>query len=49
MKQRIMLLSTVHPATDPRIFYKIAPSLSMYYEVFCALPGAGDECWLQRI
>jgi glycosyltransferase involved in cell wall biosynthesis len=43
MKQRIMLLSTVHPATDPRIFYKIAPSLSMYYDVFCALPGAGTN------
>jgi glycosyltransferase involved in cell wall biosynthesis len=43
MKQRIMLLSTVHPATDPRIFYKISPSLSMYYEVFCALPGAGTN------
>lgn len=35
-----MLLSTVHPPTDPRIFYKIAPSLSTYYEVFCAMPGA---------
>ncbi|MEO6283294.1 MAG: glycosyltransferase [Dyadobacter sp.] len=43
MKQRIMLLSTVHPATDPRIFYKIAPSLSAHYDVFCALPGAGTN------
>ncbi|WAC11161.1 glycosyltransferase [Dyadobacter pollutisoli] len=40
MRQRVMLLSTVHPPTDPRIFYKIAPSLSTYYEVFCAMPGA---------
>ncbi|NIJ55975.1 glycosyltransferase [Dyadobacter arcticus] len=41
MKQRVLLLSTVHPATDPRIFYKIAPSLAVEYEVFCALPHAG--------
>jgi len=40
VKQRVLLLSTVHPATDPRILYKIAPSLAKEYEVFCALPNA---------
>ncbi|MCF2504040.1 glycosyltransferase [Dyadobacter sp. CY107] len=40
MKRRILLLSTVHPATDPRILYKIAPSLAKEYHVFCALPNA---------
>jgi hypothetical protein len=38
--QRVLLLSSVHPATDPRIFYKIAPSLATRYEVICALPMA---------
>jgi glycosyltransferase involved in cell wall biosynthesis len=38
MKPRVLLLSTVHPPTDPRIMYKIAPSLSQDYEVICALP-----------
>ena len=38
--QRVLLLSSVHPATDPRIFYKIAPSLATRYEVICALPKA---------
>ncbi|MDR6809393.1 glycosyltransferase involved in cell wall biosynthesis [Dyadobacter sp. BE34] len=37
--KRVLLLSTVHPSTDSRIMYKIAPSLQDYYEVFCALPG----------
>ncbi|SEI89153.1 Glycosyltransferase involved in cell wall bisynthesis [Dyadobacter sp. SG02] len=37
--KRVLLLSTVHPATDSRIMYKIAPSLQGHYEVFCALPG----------
>ena len=40
MRRRILLVSTVHPATDPRIFYKIAPSLAEHYQVFCALPNA---------
>ena len=40
MTKRILLLSSVHPATDPRILYKIAPSLAPCYEVFCALPNA---------
>ncbi|KAA6440133.1 glycosyltransferase family 4 protein [Dyadobacter flavalbus] len=39
-RQRILLLSVVHPATDPRILYKIAPSLAIHHEVFCALPNA---------
>jgi glycosyltransferase involved in cell wall biosynthesis len=40
MRPRIMLISAIHPATDPRIVYKIAPSLTAHYEVFCVLPGA---------
>ncbi|KAA0990503.1 glycosyltransferase [Dyadobacter aurulentus] len=38
--KRILLLSTVHPPTDPRIFYKIAPALAEKYEVICVTPGA---------
>ncbi|WP_353722556.1 glycosyltransferase [Dyadobacter sp. 676] len=37
--KRVLLLSTVHPAADSRIVYKIAASLGDHYEVFCALPG----------
>lgn len=37
--KRVLLLSTVHPSTDSRIMYKIAPSLQEHYEVFCALPN----------
>ena len=40
MKTRVLLLSTVHPSCDPRIVYKIAPSLSKQYQVFCCLPEA---------
>jgi glycosyltransferase involved in cell wall biosynthesis len=36
--KRVLLISTVHPATDSRIMYKIAPSLQNRYEIFCALP-----------
>ncbi|SKC17174.1 glycosyltransferase [Dyadobacter psychrophilus] len=43
MKRRVLLLSTVHPATDPRILYKIAPSLAKEYQVFCALPNAKPD------
>lgn len=43
MRRRVLLLSTVHPATDPRIFYKIAPSLTKEYDVFCALPHARPD------
>ncbi|TDB63643.1 glycosyltransferase [Arundinibacter roseus] len=39
MKKRVLLLSTVHPPTDPRIVYKTAPSLAQKYEVFLALPN----------
>lgn len=39
MKPRVLLLSTVHPPTDPRIMYKIAPSLAREYEVICVLPN----------
>ncbi|CAG5009517.1 hypothetical protein DYBT9275_04516 [Dyadobacter sp. CECT 9275] len=40
MKTRVLLLSTVHPSCDPRIVYKIAPSLAQQYQVFCCLPEA---------
>ena len=43
MRQRILLLSTVHPPTDPRILYKIAPSIAAHYDVFCALPNAQNH------
>ena len=43
MKPRVLLLSTAHPPTDPRIVYKIAPSLSPYYEVICALPNVENQ------
>lgn len=36
--KRVLLLSTVHPSTDPRIVYKIAPALARHYEVMLALP-----------
>ncbi|MBE9466063.1 glycosyltransferase [Dyadobacter subterraneus] len=39
MKPRVLLLSTVHPPADPRIMYKIAPSLAQDYEVICVLPN----------
>lgn len=42
MKPKVLLLSTVHPATDPRIVYKIAPSLAPFYDVICAIPGANN-------
>lgn len=37
--KRVLLISSVHPSTDSRIMYKIAPSLQGGFEVFCALPG----------
>lgn len=37
--RRVLLLSTVHPATDPRIVGKIAPSLAEHYEVKILLPN----------
>ncbi|HEV7346757.1 glycosyltransferase [Telluribacter sp.] len=40
MRPAILLLSTVHPPTDPRIVYKIAPALARTYQVYCALPHA---------
>lgn len=41
--QRILLLSSVHPATDPRILYKIAPALARHYTVMCTLPNGKKE------
>jgi glycosyltransferase involved in cell wall biosynthesis len=41
MRPRVMLISAIHPATDPRIVYKIAPSLAARYDLYCILPGAG--------
>jgi glycosyltransferase involved in cell wall biosynthesis len=43
MKPRVLLLSTVHPPSDPRITYKIAPSLAPFYEVICVLPNLIDS------
>jgi len=43
MKPRVLLLSTVHPPTDPRIIYKIAPSLTENYEVICAIPNVNHQ------
>lgn len=43
MKPRILLLSTVHPPSDPRIRYKIAPALAPFYEVICVLPNLPDS------
>ncbi|PWJ59856.1 glycosyltransferase involved in cell wall biosynthesis [Dyadobacter jejuensis] len=40
MTRRVLLLSTIHPPTDPRIVYKIAPALSNHFQVFCCLPNA---------
>ncbi|WP_077919476.1 glycosyltransferase [Spirosoma sp. 209] len=39
-KPRVFLVSTAHPATDPRIVFKQCPTLADRYEVFCALPRA---------
>lgn len=39
-KPRVFLVSTAHPATDPRIVFKQCPTLSEHYEVICALPHA---------
>lgn len=36
-RPRILLLSTVHSTTDPRISGKIAPSLSAHFDLFVAL------------
>lgn len=36
-RPRILLLSTVHSASDPRIARKIAPGLAPHFEVFVAL------------
>ncbi|WP_439557984.1 glycosyltransferase, partial [Dyadobacter sp.] len=41
--KRVLLLSTVHPPTDPRIMYKIAPALAAHYEVICALPKVRQQ------
>ncbi|GGN14347.1 glycosyl transferase [Dyadobacter beijingensis] len=43
--KRVLLLSTVHPPTDSRIMYKIAPSLARHYHVSCALPGLNASDW----
>ncbi len=37
--KRVLLLSTVHPPADPRIVYKMAPTLAQHYEVVLALPN----------
>ncbi len=41
--RRILLLSTVHSTTDPRIAAKITPSLQEHYEVYQLLAGSPKE------
>lgn len=38
--KKVLLLSSVHPATDPRIRYKITPALASCFNVTLALPSA---------
>lgn len=40
---RVLLVSTVHPATDPRIVGKIASSLQQHFEVQVLLPEQSDS------
>lgn len=47
--KRVLLLSTIHPAMDPRIMRKIAPALQAHYEVICAMPNAGRSGALNGI
>lgn len=49
--RRVLLLSTVHPATDPRIVGKIAPNLAEHYEVKTLLPNLSPsiELWYIRM
>lgn len=42
-RPRILLLSTVHPANDPRIVGKIASTLSEKYEVVCMLANFKNQ------
>lgn len=49
MKPRVLLISSVHPPTDPRIVYKISFSLSDNYEVFCALPDATPNSFVENV
>lgn len=48
---RVLLLSTVHPATDPRIVGKIARSLENDYKVYVLLPEQPPEfdLWKPRM
>ena len=43
MKPKVLLISSVHPSTDPRIVYKIAPALAVQYAVYCMLPLAQQK------
>lgn len=51
LRRRVLLLSTVHPATDPRIVGKIAPSLAEHYEVKILLPSQPTplDSWYVRM
>ena len=49
MRRRVLLISSVHPPTDPRIVYKIGHSLSANYEVFCVLPNALHNSYLENV
>lgn len=39
-KPTVLLLSSIHGTSDPRIAYKIAPTLATHYQVFCVLSNA---------
>ena len=54
-KRRVLHVSTAHPPTDPRIVYKVMPSLVADYEVIALLPHVKSGCrngmqyqWLPR-
>lgn len=40
---RVLHISTVHPAHDPRVVFKQCQTLSEVYDVFCALPHADSS------
>lgn len=49
MKPRVLLVSTVHPSNDIRVVYKIAPALSLNYEVVCVLPNGHSVAHLPGV
>lgn len=43
MTMSVLLLSTVHPPSDPRIVHKIVPALTKNYKVYACLPHAKES------